>query len=771
MLNKIDIAIVYVRQSAAAVDDGESASLGMQSEPIVKSSPAHHRHRPQHSHSNPISFNRFRSAVSNVAFHHSHQLVPPNKAGESDEFSMSGHQHQMGRLRKFTGASLLSRFRSGSKTTSEDDETPAARAAVTNVDSGHSQQTLHSANVSDPVTGSIVSSSDDVADHSCASARREQSNCNDAAACAKTEKLINGIDAERESKRLSTNAIDCDERQNSQEAAHQPDEIVRATISDQISPQQASAPSPKRPSSLPPCNDDSDTDGKETNVYLHLVLLGFFRVYKKVSTNGKLVLYLLNRDLIITKDTITPLHAVITVDAEEVRNKKEKNDGRADWIPIPVRNENSLEISGISVPLKAYATPSTDIISCFIFPLPAQLIFAQILLTFRYGRDDEEVMGLKLSNESVLCVEQIYPLLPGAPLPQPLTKCQEVLMKRLGPNAHLVNLKLNHTVPASVRLLPAKEYRGAAIGINYDLRIYTAESIEEKPQRRSQIRMAIRLVQYAPLDLQQTEAPLLRLDKHFLLREGALKVEVGLDRQWYTQGSPINVCVRIHNRSSRIVKKIQIKAVQHVDVTMFSNGKFKNTIAISEEMDGLPLTTGNTLDRQYPLTLMENGGGRHWVALEDRYGRLTATLASTTLKSEPNERHFFAIYISYYVKVRLVVSGVGGDVSTKIPFILMRDGPEIMPVETENTSDDAIQSAQSPQRQSSPPPSFNNASTLVDVNHTKCVVENAPLSTETGLADTELKLEPKLLTTDQENSLNEIQQIPDRPSSPIEEVE
>ena len=47
--------------------------------------------------------------------------------------------------------------------------------------------------------------------------------------------------------------------------------------------------------------------------------------------------------------------------------------------------------------------------------------------------------------------------------------------------------------------------------------------------------------------------------------------------------------------------------------------------------------------------------------------RLTTTLASTTLKSAPNERHFFAIYISYYVKVRLVVSGVGGDVSIKIP--------------------------------------------------------------------------------------------------------
>lgn len=73
--------------------------------------------------------------------------------------------------------------------------------------------------------------------------------------------------------------------------------------------------------------------------------------------------------------------------------------------------------------------------------------------------------------------------------------------------------------------------------------------------------MAIRLVQYAPLDLQQTETSLLRFDKHFLLREGVLKIEVGLDRQWYTQGSLIKVCVRIHNRSSRIVKKIQVQVL------------------------------------------------------------------------------------------------------------------------------------------------------------------------------------------------------------------
>ena len=53
---------------------------------------------------------------------------------------------------------------------------------------------------------------------------------------------------------------------------------------------------------------------------------------------------------------------------------------------------------------------------------------------------------------------------------------QEVLLRRLGPTAYAVNLKLNPPVPTSVRLLPAKEYRGASIGISYDLRIYAGQS-------------------------------------------------------------------------------------------------------------------------------------------------------------------------------------------------------------------------------------------------------------------------------------------------------
>jgi len=121
---------------------------------------------------------------------------------------------------------------------------------------------------------------------------------------------------------------------------------------------------------------------------------------------------------------------------------------------------------------------------------------------------------------------------------------------------------------------------------------------------------------------------------------------------------------------------MKIKIIQHVDVTMFSNGKFKNHISMREEGEGFPVTAGHSLERQYSINILENNSSRNWIALEDRYGRLSTTLASTTLKSRVDERNFFAIYISYYVKIRLVVSGVGSDLSMKIPFILMREGPE-----------------------------------------------------------------------------------------------
>lgn len=110
-----------------------------------------------------------------MALQHFDQPVQPtNKSGEPAELSMSGHQqHQMGRLRKFAGATLLSRFRSGSKTASEEEENATARAAVTNVVVGV-QETSQSCNVSDPVSACTVPTSDVVTGHTWPSASGEQ---------------------------------------------------------------------------------------------------------------------------------------------------------------------------------------------------------------------------------------------------------------------------------------------------------------------------------------------------------------------------------------------------------------------------------------------------------------------------------------------------------------------------------------------------------------------------------------------------------------------
>lgn len=41
-------------------------------------------------------------------------------------------------------------------------------------------------------------------------------------------------------------------------------------------------------------------------------------------------------------------------------------------------------------------------------------VYGQITLTFRYGREDEEVMGLKFCNEAVMCLAQLYPPFSGS---------------------------------------------------------------------------------------------------------------------------------------------------------------------------------------------------------------------------------------------------------------------------------------------------------------------------------------------------------------------
>lgn len=51
-------------------------------------------------------------------------------------------------------------------------------------------------------------------------------------------------------------------------------------------------------------------------------------------------------------------------------------------------------------------------------------MFGQVTLTFRYGREDEEVMGLKFCNEAVMCLAQLYPPYAGSDQQESITALQ-----------------------------------------------------------------------------------------------------------------------------------------------------------------------------------------------------------------------------------------------------------------------------------------------------------------------------------------------------------
>lgn len=79
--------------------------------------------------------------------------------------------------------------------------------------------------------------------------------------------------------------------------------------------------------------------------------------------------------------------------------------------------------------------------------------------------------------------------------------------------------------------------------------------------------MAIRVVQYAPDDIKEKAAPQLSLEKHFMLKEWGIQLDGHLDRQWYDHGMPIIASIRINNRSSRIVRKIQVTSTSNLNHT------------------------------------------------------------------------------------------------------------------------------------------------------------------------------------------------------------
>ncbi|XP_021913010.1 beta-arrestin-1 isoform X4 [Zootermopsis nevadensis] len=346
------------------------------------------------------------------------------------------------------------------------------------------------------------------------------------------------------------------------------------------------------------------------------------RVFKKSSPNGKITVYLGKRDFVDHITHVDPIDGVVLIDPDYVKERK---------------------------------------------------VFGHVLAAFRYGREDLDVLGLTFRKDLYLAAEQIFPQ--DGSSKRPLTRLQERLIKKLGPNAYPFYFELPPHCPASVTLQPAPGDTGKPCGVDYELKAFVGETQEDKAHKRNSIRLAIRKIMYAPS--KQGEQPSVEVSKEFMMSPNKLHLEASLDKELYHHGENIAVNVHIANNSNRTVKKIKVSVRQFADICLFSTAQYKCTVAEAESEAGCPVGPGFTLSKVYTVRpLLANNKDKRGLALDGQLKHEDTNLASSTIVSDPSQKENLGIIVQYKVKVKLCLGALGGDLVAELPFILMHPKPE-----------------------------------------------------------------------------------------------
>jgi len=352
------------------------------------------------------------------------------------------------------------------------------------------------------------------------------------------------------------------------------------------------------------------------------------RVFKKGSPNGKITVYLGKRDFVDHVTHVDPIDGVVLVDPEYLKDRK---------------------------------------------------VYGHVLAAFRYGREDLDVLGLTFRKDLYLASSQIFPPLEDAEVnKRPLTRLQERLIKKLGANAYPFFFELPPHCPASVTLQPAPGDTGKPCGIDYEMKAYVGDTVEDKPHKRNSVRLAIRKVMYAPS--KPGDQPSVEVSKEFMMSPNKLHLECSLDKELYYHGETISVNVHIQNNSNKAVKKIKVSVRQFADICLFSTAQYKCTVDEKESEDGFPLGSGSTLSKVYALKpLLSNNKDKWGLALDGQLKHEDTNLASSTLIHDPTQKENLGIIVQYKVKVKLYLGPLAGELAAELPFTLMHPKPEPEP--------------------------------------------------------------------------------------------
>ncbi|XP_068234627.1 arrestin homolog [Palaemon carinicauda] len=351
------------------------------------------------------------------------------------------------------------------------------------------------------------------------------------------------------------------------------------------------------------------------------------KVFKKTSPNGKVTAYLSRRDFVDHLTHTAPIDGVVLVDDDYLKDRK---------------------------------------------------VFAKVIITYRYGREEDEVMGLSFSKEYVLVCDEITPKTDDAQL----SGVQTHLIEKLGASARPFSVTLPENAPTSVSLEPGDGDSDKPLGVLYDLSFFVAESEEENPHKRNSVTLPVRKVQFAPSKHDPCR-PYTIVSRTFTLAPGHLNLEVGLNQDIYLHGQPVEAYIKVQNRSKRTVKSIAAQVIQHVEVTI-TNNNFSRVVASIESREGCPIVPDSQLERHVELRPLASNMRRFGVALDGRVKDQDANLASSTIIPTGKEADdFLGINVSYSIRVKLLCGTISGNLSAEVPFMLMHPDPEGQDVKPE----------------------------------------------------------------------------------------
>ncbi|KAH0630874.1 hypothetical protein JD844_004186 [Phrynosoma platyrhinos] len=337
------------------------------------------------------------------------------------------------------------------------------------------------------------------------------------------------------------------------------------------------------------------------------------RVYKKTCPNGKLSIYLGKRDFVDHVESVEPVDGVVLIDPEYLKDRK---------------------------------------------------VYVTLTCAFRYGRDDLDVIGLTFRKDLYVLTTQIFPPVPDQ-APKTLTPLQDKLMKKLGENAYPFTFEMATNLPCSVTLQPGPDDAGKSCGVDFEVKGFCAENLEEKIHKRNSVRLVIRKIQFAPVNT--GPAPKSETTRQFMMSDKPLHLEASLDKEIYYHGDPIGVNVNINNTTNKIVKKIKISDIRTEQ--MFSELVL---LALCSEN----VAANSTFSKSYTVTpSLSNNREKRGLALDGKLKHEDTNLASTTVLRPGMDKEVLGILVSYKVKVNLMVSrgGILGDLTSSAEDIVIEE--------------------------------------------------------------------------------------------------